>query len=184
MEIILSYAKGEALTTKMCQSNVKLWQEPTNWESEPAPDWVSAQDVDYSDPTASTTSKVKRSKKSVASSAEPWIKPPVHGDESSSDEDYEGEPPVKNAEDLKVPLSQRKREPSVKKPDDLNVPLSQRLSKKRVISDDAESLPKEFVLQMNPCLKKLFSLSLLLLILLRMQLKRKLKRSGVWLNRE
>ena len=135
-------SKGEALTTKMCQSNVKLWQEPTNWESEPAPDWVSAQDVDYSDPTASPTSKVKRSKKSVASSAEPWIKPPVHGDESSSDEDYEGEPPVKKAEDLKVPVSQRKRELCVKKPDDLNVTLSQRLSKKRLISDDAEKSSK------------------------------------------
>ena len=103
----VSNAKGEALTTKMCQSNVKLWQEPTNWENEPAPDWVSAQDVDYSDPTASPTSKVKRPKKSSSSAAEPWIKPPAHGDDSSSDDEYEGEPPVKKAEDLYIPLSQR-----------------------------------------------------------------------------
>ena len=52
-------SKGEALTTKMSASNVKLWQEPNNWENEPAPNWVSAQNLDVSEPTISAASANK-----------------------------------------------------------------------------------------------------------------------------
>ena len=49
-------SKGEPLTTKMCASNVKLWQEPTNWDSEPAPDWINAQSLDDTEPTVTAIS--------------------------------------------------------------------------------------------------------------------------------
>ena len=48
-------AKGEVLMTKMCASNVKLWQELTDWENKPAPDWISAQNLDVSEPTVSAS---------------------------------------------------------------------------------------------------------------------------------
>ena len=114
-------SKGEALTTELCASNVKLWQEPTNWENEPAPDWISAQLLDDSEPTIpATEAKVKHRKnqKSVKKPepAEPWIKGPSYDNgDSSSDDDYEGEPPVKQAE---YPISSPP-------------PLLQRLAQKR-----------------------------------------------------
>ena len=95
-------SKGETLTTKMCASNVKLWQEPTDWESEPALDWVSAQLIDDSEPTVpATPTKFKSNRKSKKreQSPEPWIAPPpAEGNSSSKDSDYEGEPPVKTAQ--------------------------------------------------------------------------------------
>ena len=98
----VKYSKGETLTTKMCASNVKLWQEPTDWESEPAPDWVSAQLIDDSEPTVpATPTKFKSNRKSKKheQSPEPWIvPPPAEGNSSSKDSDYEGEPPVKTAQ--------------------------------------------------------------------------------------
>ena len=69
-------SKGEPLMTKMCASNVKLWQEPTNWDSEPTPDWINAQSLDYTEPTVAATSvKSKRLTKPVLreTSPEPWI---------------------------------------------------------------------------------------------------------------
>ena len=56
-------AKGEVLTTKMCASNVKLWQELTGWENEPAPDWISAQNLDISEPTVSASPLLRKDKK-------------------------------------------------------------------------------------------------------------------------
>ena len=88
----------------MCASNVKLWQEPTNWENEPAPDWISAQLLDDSEPTIPATEakvKHKKNQKGVkkCEPADPWIKGPSYENgDSSSDDDYEGEPPVKQAE--------------------------------------------------------------------------------------
>ena len=52
--------KGEALTMKMCVSNVKLWQELTDWEKEPAPDWISAQIWDISKPTVNASPPPKK----------------------------------------------------------------------------------------------------------------------------
>ena len=93
-------SKGEALTMKMCTSNVKLWQEPTNWDAEPAPDWINAQLLDNSEPTVQASS-VKNKKSSKPScretSPEPWIPPAIQHD-SSSDSEYEGEPPVRKAQ--------------------------------------------------------------------------------------
>ena len=95
-------SKGETLTTKMCASNVKLWQEPTDWESEPASDWVSAQLIDDSEPTVPATPtkfKSNRKSKKCEQSPEPWIAPlPAEGNSSSEDSDYEGESPVKIAQ--------------------------------------------------------------------------------------
>ena len=96
-------SKGEALMTKMSASNVKLWQEPTNWENEPAPDWVSAQNLDVSEPTISTALANKGSKWKgpiQQEHAEPWIPGPTFNLDisSSEDSDYEGEPPVKKVE--------------------------------------------------------------------------------------
>ena len=95
-------AKGEVLTTKMCVNNVKLWQEPTDWENEPAPDWISVQNLDVSEPTdsASPPSKKRQKGKAVDDNCEhtePWIPPgTVPGEcDSSKESDYEGEPPVK-----------------------------------------------------------------------------------------
>ena len=86
----------------MCASNMKLWQEPTDWESEPAPDWVSAQLIDDSEPTVPATPtkfKLNRKSKKCEQSPEPWIAPPpAEGNSSSEDSDYEGEPPVKTAQ--------------------------------------------------------------------------------------
>ena len=105
-------SKGEALTTKMSASNVKLWQEPTNWENEPAPDWVSAQNLDVSEPTISAASANKGSKWKgpiKQEPAEPWIPGPTFNSDisSSEDSDYEGEPPVKKVE-LPVSSSRQK----------------------------------------------------------------------------
>ena len=96
-------SKGEALTTKMSASNVKLWQEPTNWENEPTPDWVSAQNLEVSEPTISVTSANKSSKQKgpiKQEPVEPWIPGPTFNLDlsSSKDSDYEGEPPVKKVE--------------------------------------------------------------------------------------
>ena len=124
-------SKGEALTTKLCASNVKLWQEPTNWENEPAPDWISAQLLDDSEPTIPATEakvKHKKNQKGVkkCEPADPWIKGPSYENgDSSSDDDYEGEPPVKQAE---YPVS-------------LSQPLLQRLSQKRKECTTSSSQP-------------------------------------------
>ena len=96
-------SKGEALTTKMSASNVKLWQEPTNWENEPAPDWISAQNLDVSEPTISAALADKGSKRKgpiKQDHVEPWIPGPTFCSDNSSseDEDYEGEPPVKTVQ--------------------------------------------------------------------------------------
>ena len=56
-------AEGEVLMMKMCVSNVKLWQEPTDWENEPAPDWISAQNLDVSEPTVSVSPLLRKDKK-------------------------------------------------------------------------------------------------------------------------
>ena len=100
-------SKGEVLTTKMCASNVKLWQEPTKWEEEPAPNWISAQQLDDTEPTVEASSVKSKKKPAVcADSPEPWIRPPVClPDDTSDDSDYEGEPPVKKAQP--PPLSKR-----------------------------------------------------------------------------
>ena len=89
--------------TKMSASNVKLWQEPTNWENEPAPDWVSAQNLDVSELTISAASANKSSKWKgpiKQERAEPWIPGPTFNSDISSSEDldYEGELPVKKVE--------------------------------------------------------------------------------------
>ena len=94
-------SKGKALTTKMCASNVKLWQEPMDWDAEPAPDWINAQLLDTSEPTVDAAS-VKKKKSAKPSrretTPETWIPPPSQVDDSSSDSEYEGEPPVKRAQ--------------------------------------------------------------------------------------
>ena len=96
--------KGEVLATKMCASNVKLWQQPTDWENEPAPDWISAQQLDDTESIvkAAPVKKGKRKCQHRHDSPEPskpWIPPPTCREDSSSEEsDYEGEPPVKKAE--------------------------------------------------------------------------------------
>ena len=97
-------SKNEVLMTKMCASNVKLWQEPTNWENEPAPDWISAEDLDDTDALVNATLMKKRRRTepppSSSDVSQPWIpsatKSPEH--ESSEESDYEGEPPVKIAQ--------------------------------------------------------------------------------------
>ena len=53
-------AKGEVLTIKLCVSNVKLWQKLTDWENEPAPDWISAQNLDISKPTVNAFPPAKK----------------------------------------------------------------------------------------------------------------------------
>ena len=105
-------SKGEVLTTKMSASNVKLWQEPTNWENEPTPNWVSAQNLDVSEPTISAASANKGSKRKgpiKQEPVEPWIPGPTFNSDlsSSEDSDYEGEPPVKKVE-LPVSTSREK----------------------------------------------------------------------------
>ena len=105
-------SKEEALTMKMSASNVKLCQEPTNWENEPAPNWVSAQNLDVSEPTISAASANKGSKWKgpiKQEPVEPWIPGPTFNSDlsSSEDSDYEGEPPVKKVE-LPVSSSHQK----------------------------------------------------------------------------
>ena len=112
-------SKGEPLTTKMCASNVKVWQEPTNWDSEPTPDWFNAQSLDDTEPTVDITSvKSKKSTKFVVreTSPEPWIPPAMSTfpkDDILSDSDYEGEPTVKQAQypppDNELVPTQKKR---------------------------------------------------------------------------
>ena len=96
-------AKGDVLATKMCASNVKLWNEPTNWENEPAPDWISAQQLDVSEPIIPPDTEPKKFKKSKrvhneSENAEPWISSQPYTGDSSEDEDYADEPPVKQAQ--------------------------------------------------------------------------------------
>ena len=105
-------SKGEALTTKMSASNVKLWQEPTNWENEPAPDWISAQNRDVSEPTilAALADKGSKWKGLIKQDCvEPWLPGPTFNSDNSSseDSDYEGDPPVKKVE-LSVSSSRQK----------------------------------------------------------------------------
>ena len=112
-------SKGEPLTTEMYASHVKLWQEPINWDSEPALDWINAQSLDGTEPTVTATSVTsRRLTKPILreTSPEPWIPPATPTfpkDDILSDSDYEGEPPVKQAQypppDELVPTQKKRK---------------------------------------------------------------------------
>ena len=92
-------SKGEALTLKLCAINVKLWQEPTNLENEPLPDWISAQIIDDSEPTVPAT-PITSKKTKKAKDHEDRPEPPLASeqDSCSDDSEYEGKPPVEIAQ--------------------------------------------------------------------------------------
>ena len=108
-----------------------------NWENEPAPDWISAQNLDVSEPTVLASVPSTKTKRSNVkeNSFEPWICGPTTNSDSSDDSDYEGEPPVKKVE---FPVPSPKK-PSKKRPryeDDLPNPPK----KVRFVEEEEESV--------------------------------------------